>query len=63
MEREAYVTAAGWTMLRFGAYLIIRHPDLVAARVRTTLRHDPTRSSAGQPRTVSPTRWNSFRSE
>jgi very-short-patch-repair endonuclease len=34
LEREAYLTAAGWTVLRFGAYLVIRRPDLVAARVR-----------------------------
>jgi very-short-patch-repair endonuclease len=37
LEREAYLTAAGWTVLRFGAYLVIRRPDLVAARVRARL--------------------------
>jgi very-short-patch-repair endonuclease len=37
LEREAYLTAAGWIVLRFGAYLVIRRPDLVAARVRTRL--------------------------
>jgi very-short-patch-repair endonuclease len=37
LEREAYLTAAGWIVLRFGAYLVMRRPDLVAARVRTRL--------------------------
>jgi very-short-patch-repair endonuclease len=37
LEREAYLTAAGWTVLRFGAYLVRRRPDLVAARVRARL--------------------------
>lgn len=37
LEREAYLTAAGWTVLRFGAYLVRRRPDLVAARVRVRL--------------------------
>jgi very-short-patch-repair endonuclease len=37
LEREAYLTAAGWTVLRFGAYLVTRRPDLVAARVRARL--------------------------
>jgi very-short-patch-repair endonuclease len=37
LEREAYLTAAGWIVLRFGAYIVMRRPDLVAARVRTRL--------------------------
>jgi very-short-patch-repair endonuclease len=37
LEREAYLTAAGWIVLRFGAYLVLRRPDLVAARVRARL--------------------------
>jgi very-short-patch-repair endonuclease len=37
LEREAYLAAAGWIVLRFGAYLVVRRPDLVAARVRTRL--------------------------
>lgn len=37
LEREAYLTAAGWTVVRFGAYLVMRRPDLVADRVRTRL--------------------------
>jgi len=37
LEREAYLTAAGWTVLRFGAYLVHRRPDLVAAQVRARL--------------------------
>jgi very-short-patch-repair endonuclease len=37
LEREAYLTAAGWSVLRFGAYLVLRRPDWVAARVRTRL--------------------------
>ncbi|HYH30720.1 MAG TPA: DUF559 domain-containing protein [Pseudonocardia sp.] len=37
LEREAYLTGAGWVVLRFGAYLVIRRPDLVAARVRCRL--------------------------
>jgi very-short-patch-repair endonuclease len=37
LEREAYLTAAGWVVLRFGAYLVVRRPDRVAARVRTRL--------------------------
>jgi very-short-patch-repair endonuclease len=37
LEREAYLTAAGWIVLRFGAYLVLRRPDLVAERVRARL--------------------------
>jgi very-short-patch-repair endonuclease len=37
LEREAYLTAAGWIVLRFGAYIVVRRPDVVAARVRTRL--------------------------
>jgi very-short-patch-repair endonuclease len=37
LEREAYLTAAGWIVLRFGAYLVLRRPDLVADRVRARL--------------------------
>jgi very-short-patch-repair endonuclease len=37
LDREAYLTAAGWTVLRFGAYLVLRRPDRVAARVRARL--------------------------
>ncbi len=37
LEREAYLTAAGWTVLRFGAYLVLRRPNLVAGRVRARL--------------------------
>lgn len=37
LQREAYLTAAGWIVLRFGAYIVMRRPDVVAARVRTRL--------------------------
>jgi very-short-patch-repair endonuclease len=37
LRREAYLTAAGWVVLRFGSYLVVRRPDRVAARVRTRL--------------------------
>jgi very-short-patch-repair endonuclease len=37
LAREAYLTAAGWIVLRFGAYLVMRRPDLVAERVRARL--------------------------
>ncbi|TQM35173.1 endonuclease domain-containing protein [Pseudonocardia cypriaca] len=47
LEREAYLTAAGWIVLRFGAYLVLRRPDLVAARVRDRLA--AAARSAGLP--------------
>ncbi|TQM15351.1 uncharacterized protein DUF559 [Pseudonocardia kunmingensis] len=37
LQREAYLTAAGWVVIRFGAYIVIRRPDWVADRVRTRL--------------------------
>jgi very-short-patch-repair endonuclease len=37
LRREAYLTEAGWIVLRFGAYLVLRRPDLVADRVRARL--------------------------
>jgi very-short-patch-repair endonuclease len=37
LRREAYLTDAGWVVLRFGAYLVLRRPDLVADRVRARL--------------------------
>lgn len=37
LEREAYLTAAGWVVLRFGAYLVLRRPHLVVDRVRVRL--------------------------
>jgi very-short-patch-repair endonuclease len=37
LKREAYLTAADWVVLRFGAYLVMRRPDWVAARVRARL--------------------------
>jgi very-short-patch-repair endonuclease len=37
LEREAYLAKAGWIVLRFGVYLVLRRPDLVAARVRARL--------------------------
>jgi very-short-patch-repair endonuclease len=37
LRREAYLTNAGWIVLRFGAYLVLRRPDLVADRVRARL--------------------------
>lgn len=37
LDRQAYLTAAGWTILRFSAYDVLRRPDLIAARVRTAL--------------------------
>ncbi|MFC5230473.1 endonuclease domain-containing protein [Pseudonocardia zijingensis] len=47
LEREAYLTAAGWSVLRFGAYIVVRRPDLVAERVRTRL--DAAAREAGVP--------------
>jgi very-short-patch-repair endonuclease len=37
LRREAFLTEAGWIVLRFGAYLVLRRPDLVADRVRARL--------------------------
>jgi very-short-patch-repair endonuclease len=37
LRREAYLTAAGWIVLRFEAYLVLRRPDVVADRVRARL--------------------------
>jgi very-short-patch-repair endonuclease len=37
LRREAYLTAAGWVVIRFGAYVVVRRPDWVADRVRQRL--------------------------
>jgi very-short-patch-repair endonuclease len=37
LRREAYLTSAGWIVLRFEAYLVLRRPDVVAGRVRARL--------------------------
>lgn len=47
LEREAFLTAAGWVVLRFGAYLVLRRPDVVAARVRVRL--ESAARAAGLP--------------
>ncbi|WP_143517323.1 DUF559 domain-containing protein [Pseudonocardia sp. MH-G8] len=47
LQREAYLTAAGWVVIRFGAYIVIRRPDWVADRVRTRLV--AAAASAGLP--------------
>lgn len=37
LHREAALAAAGWTMLRFDARTVFRHPDLIVARTRLEL--------------------------
>ncbi|MGH3615494.1 MAG: DUF559 domain-containing protein, partial [Pseudonocardia sp.] len=37
LDRQAHLTAAGWTILRFTAWEVLRRPWRVAARVRQQL--------------------------
>jgi very-short-patch-repair endonuclease len=37
LEREALLTAAGWKIIRFGAWLVMRRPDFIVACTRSEI--------------------------
>jgi very-short-patch-repair endonuclease len=37
LEREALLAAAGWTIIRFGAWLVLNRPDVLVTRTRAEL--------------------------
>jgi very-short-patch-repair endonuclease len=44
LEREALLAAAGWKIIRFGAWLVMRRPDLVVACTRSEIAARATAS-------------------